>query len=201
MSAMVLLVLGAVLCFWGAVSLRLGVLAAGFGGGWLLAEIFDASVLTRAVVGLVAALAAFVVTLLFAKLVFFIGGLCAGAVLGAKVFVIADSGVGHGDPDVLLACIVVPAIAVLCGFLADRWQRGFLRLVTAAAGAALLLSGIGRIGSGNTGQLWRPDTTAGGALFAVLWLVLTVLGHRVQRGRTPQARRHHAEAAAGERGR
>ncbi|WGL50388.1 DUF4203 domain-containing protein [Nocardioides sp. BP30] len=200
MSATVLLLLGAVLCFLGAVSIRLGVLAAGFGGGWILAEVFDASVAVRALVGLVAALAAFVATLLVAKLLFFIGGLCAGAVLGAKLFVVADSGVGHGDPDVLLACIVVPAIGVLCGFLADRWQRGFLRLATAAAGAALLLSGVGRIGSGDTAQLWHPDSATGSVLLGVSWVVLAVVGYRVQRGRARQARRH-AEAPAGGRGR
>lgn len=182
MSATVLIVVGLVLCLFGTRSVRIGVLAAGVGGGWMLAEALGASLSARAVVALVTGLAAFVVTVVLAKLLFFIAGLCVGAVLGAKVFVVADSGVDRADPDVLLALIVVPAIAVLCGFLADHWQRGFLRLATAAAGAALLLSGIGRIGASDADQLWHPDTTAGGTVLTVLWLVLTMVGYRFQRG-------------------
>jgi hypothetical protein len=189
MSATVLIVLGALLCFLGAVSLRLGVLVAGFAGGWLLAEVLGASTGTRALVALVAAAAVLVVTLLVSKLVFFVGGLCAGAVLGTKLFMVTDSGVGHGDPDVLLACIVVPAVGVVCGFLADRWQRGFLRLATAAAGAALLLSGIGRIGVGDADQLWHPDTAFANVVLALAWVLLTIVGFRFQRSRSRQGRR------------
>jgi hypothetical protein len=194
MSATVLIVLGALLCLFGAVTLRGGILAAGFAGGWLLAEVLGASVGGRALTALVAAIAAFVITLLVSKLLFFIGGLCAGAILGTKVFMVTDSGVGHGDPDVLLACIVVPAVAVVCGFLADRWQRGFLRLATAAAGAALLLSGIGRIGAGDADQLWHPDTAVGSVVLALAWVVLTIAGYRFQRSRSRQGRRARREA-------
>lgn len=189
MSAAVLIVLGAVLCLLGAVSLRIGVLAAGFAGGWMLAEIFGASAETRALVGLAAGIATFVLTLLVSKLLFFIGGLCAGAVLGVKLFLLTDSGAAHGNPDVLLACVVVPAIGVLCGFLADHWERGFLRIATACAGAALVLSGFGRIGSGDEHQLWRPDSSVGSAVFGLLWIALTLFGVWFQVGHSRQARR------------
>ncbi len=85
-----------------------------------------------------------------------------------------------GGNDWLLALVFVPAVAVVAGFLAQRYQRGFLRWATAAAGAGLILSGLGRLGDDSTDFLWRPDNTGGGLVFAVAWVALTLLGHRVQ---------------------
>ena len=59
-SGVVLVVIGALLCFWGVGSVHAGVIAAGFGLGWFLADLFGASAVTALVVGVVGALAAWV---------------------------------------------------------------------------------------------------------------------------------------------
>jgi hypothetical protein len=188
MSAALLLLVGAILCFLGAFSVRIAVLAAGFGTGWLLAEVFDAETGTSLLVAGAGAVVAFVSTFLLSKFLFFVAGVVVGSVVGAKLFVVVD----RGDADWLLAAVFVPAVAVVCGLLADHWQHRFLRWATAAAGSALLLSGLGRLRTDSTDLLWRPQTTAGTAVFTLCWLVLTLVGHRVQ-NRFAHDRRHRDE--------
>lgn len=126
MSAAVLLVLGAVLCFFGTFSLRVGVMAAGAGAAWLLADALGASTSTTVVVALAGAVGTFVVTLLVSTFLFFVGGLCVGAVVGSKLFVLADSGAGDRHGDWLLALVFVPSVALVCGFLANHFRTKFL---------------------------------------------------------------------------
>ena len=140
MSALALVLVGAVLCFFGARSVRLAVLAAGFGTAWLLADVFGASTTTTLVVSVAGALGAFVLTLVLSKIVLFVAGLLVGAVVGAKLFVLVNDG-AHGS-DRALALVFVPAVAIVVGFLADRFQHTFLAWATAAAGAVLILSGL-----------------------------------------------------------
>ena len=179
MSAIVYLLVGLALCFAGARSVRLAVIIAGFGATWLLADLFGASASTALIVSVVGALGALVLSLLFARIVFFVAGALVGALLGARIFgllVGEDARAG----DWVLAVVFVPAVGVVAGFLANRFRRRFLMWATAAAGASLILSGIGRLGSDSTKLLWRPDTTIGAVVFAGGWVVLTVIGHRVQ---------------------
>jgi uncharacterized membrane protein (DUF485 family) len=177
-SAVVLVLIGAILCFFGARSVRLAVLAAGFGATWLLADVFGASTTTTLVIAVVGALGAWILTLLFSKFVFFMAGLIVGAVLGAKFFVLLEGDAqGH---DWVLAIVFVPAVAITVGFLANRFERTLLVWATAAAGAALVLSGLGRLGTDSTEVLWRPHSTAGSVVFAAAWIALTVIGRRVQ---------------------
>lgn len=180
MSELVLVVLGAVLCFAGAASVRLGVLVAGFAAGWLLAEVFDASLGTTLLVALCGAGLAFASTWLVATVMFLVGGGCVGAIVGAKLFVLADSGAGQGDADWLLGVVFVPTVALLGALLASRFRLRFLRWGTALAGSALVLSGVGRLGDDSVGLLWRPESGPEAALFAVTWAVLALAGHRVQ---------------------
>jgi hypothetical protein len=180
-SAVVLVLVGAVLCFFGARSVRLAVLAAGFGASWLLADVFGASTTTTLVIAVVGALGAGILTLLFSKFVLFMAGLVVGAVLGAKFFVLLE-GDAQGR-DWVLAIVFVPAVAITVGFLANRSEHTFLVWATAAAGAALLLSGLGRLGTDSTEVLWRPHSTGGSAVFAIAWIALTVVGHQVQGNR------------------
>ncbi|MDH2416005.1 hypothetical protein [Nocardioides sp. CER19] len=188
MSAAVLAVLGFILCFLGALSVRLAVLIAGGGLGWLLAEAFDASAATMVLVAGAGAVGALVVSFLVSRFLFFVAGACVGSVIGAKLFVIADNGEHHW----LLALVFVPAVAVVAGFLAQHYEKAFLRWGTAVAGAALLLSAVGRLGTSSTDVLWRPETALGGILFAVLWVVLSIVGHRVQTsGRVRRASAGH----------
>jgi hypothetical protein len=189
MSAAVLAVLGFVLCFLGAFSVRLAVLVAGAGLGWLLAEAFDANVVTMALVAGAGAVGALVVSFLVSRFLFFVAGACVGAVIGAKLFVIADNGEHHW----LLAALFVPAVAIVAGFLAQHFEKAFLRWGTAVAGAALILSAVGRLGTSSTDVLWRPETALGGIVFALLWVVVSVVGHRVQS--TGRVRRASARAA------
>ncbi|MGO4257566.1 TM7S3/TM198-like domain-containing protein [Marmoricola sp. RAF53] len=185
MTAALLIIVGAVLCFWGSRSIRVAVLAAGFGLGWLLGQIFGSSWTTALLVGLAAAAATLVLTLVFARFVLFVAGALVGAVLGARIFLLADSDASEW----VLGLIFVPCVALLGGFLANRWRHPFLRWGTAIAGASLLLAGIGQIGSDSTRMLWRPDSTGGDVVFGVLWVLLTVLGHRVQGSQDEDGRR------------
>ncbi|QDP96796.1 DUF4203 domain-containing protein [Microlunatus elymi] len=176
MSGIVLLVIGLALCFFGVVSIRLGIALAGFGAAWLLADALGASSTWTVVVACAGAAAALICTMLMTHFLFFIGGVCAGAIIGAKAFVLFN-GPGSGW---LLAVIVVPIAGLIGGFLANHWRRRFLRWATAFAGAALVLSGLGRIGPDFFRNLWRPESALGAIILAVGWIVLTVIGHGVQ---------------------
>ena len=172
--------LGVFLCFLGTRSLRVAVLVAGFGLGWLLAGAFGAGTSTQLLVAAVTAVGGLLASVLLSRSLLFIGGAFVGAVIGARVFVLVNAGSEDGHGDWLLAVVFVPAVALVCGFLANRAGKRFLAWGTAAAGAALICSGIGRIGHGGTHAIWRPDSTVSAVLVAVLWLGLTVAGHRVQ---------------------
>ena len=178
MSAAVLIVIGFVECFFGARFLRTCVLVAGFGLGWLLAEVFDAGLATTLVVAVVCGGAALVVTLLFARLVMFIVGMVVGGIVATKLFLLIED----DNPTWALAIVFVPAVALVAGFLAGRFRRPFLEWATALAGAALVLSGVGRWGTDSTDLFWRPHSTVGAVVFAGAWVVLTVIGRQVQRG-------------------
>ena len=176
MSAALLVLVGALLCFAGAWSARVTVLLAGFGASWLLADRLGASESTTLLVAAGGAVAAFVLTVLMAKLVLFVTGCVVGSVLGARLWVVLDT----GGASWLLALLFVPTAAVACGFLAQHYNRAFLRWATALAGAGLALAGLGRLGWGPLDALWRPDTSAETAVTTGLWLALAFLGHRVQ---------------------
>jgi Domain of unknown function (DUF4203) len=179
-STVVLILLGALLCFWGAKSLRLTVLAAGFAGAWVLAGAFGASPGVAAVVAAVSAIAVLVLTLIFARFLFFIVGAGVGVLIGARLFTLLSSRSANGHGDVLLGLVFVAAVAIVCGFLANHWRRWFVVWTTALAGSALLLAGIGHLGPG-PGELSRPGSTSSSVISGVLWLALTYLGARVQR--------------------
>ncbi|QBR91131.1 DUF4203 domain-containing protein [Nocardioides euryhalodurans] len=178
MSATVLIALGAVLCFLGARFLRVTILVAGFGLGWMLTELFDADLQTQVLVALGAAVTAFVVTLVIRSILLFVAGAVVGAVIGARVYALLAG--GEGDPDLVLGLVFVPTIALLGGFLGDRYQRRLLVWGTAVAGAAMILSGVGRAGSSSTELFWRPQTTWGTAVFLVAWVGLALVGQRFQ---------------------
>ncbi|MBV9831833.1 MAG: DUF4203 domain-containing protein [Marmoricola sp.] len=183
MSAVAYLLVGLALCFAGARSVRLAVIVAGFGTTWLLADLFGASASTALVVSVAGALGALVLSFVLARMVFFVAGALVGALLGARFFgLLVGEHARAGDW--VLAVVFVPAVAVVLGFLANRMRRRFLVWLTAAAGASMILSGIGRLGDDSTKLLWRPATATGSVVFAVAWVVLTVLGHRVQTGAT-----------------
>ena len=108
-------------------------------------------------------------------MLFFVGGVV-GAVVGAKLFVLLDG----KDASVLLAVIFIPAIAFLFAFLAQRWSGNFLAWATAFGGAAMALTGLGRLAQDQFESLHAPDDTASRLVFAIAWLVLALLGRTVQ---------------------
>jgi hypothetical protein len=176
LSSGVLFVVGALLCFAGALSVRLAVLTAGFGLSWLLADVFGAGFTTGLLIGLVGAAVALVLTIVLSHVVMFATGGIVGAVIGAKLFVVLDD----SDPSWLLAAVFTAAVAIVSGFLASRYQRGFLRWATAFAGAGLMLSGIGLNDGLHLQAMHHPSSTGGSVALAVVWVALALVGRTVQ---------------------
>jgi len=175
-SGGILILIGLLLCLSGAWSVRLAVLAAGFGVSWLLADTFGASTGTALLIAASGAVLAFLLSLAFSKLMlFFVGGVV-GAVVGAKLFVLLDG----QDASALLAVIFIPTIAFVFAFLAQRWSRRFLVWATAFGGAAIALTGLGRLAPEQLEALHAPDDTASRLAFATAWLLLAVLGRTLQ---------------------
>ena len=185
MSAGFMVLLGMVLCFAGAWSARLAVALGGAAAAWLLAGTFGASTGTALLIAMSGALGAFVFTLLAAKLLFLLTGVVIGGVIGARLFGLL--GAEGEQASWLLAVIFVPAFAVLCGLLAQRFRRRFIMWGTALAGAGLILAGVGRIDVSVTEFLWRPDSTGESALLVVAWGALTLVGRKVQGRRSSGA--------------
>ena len=135
MSELAVLVVGLVLCFAGARSLRLTVLVAGFGLCWLLADAFGASVATTFVVAAVGALALLVLSIVMSRFVIFVVGAAVGAVIGARLFAL----LGGDDPirqarlqmkdladrpeDISHGCLVTVGVVLLGNQLIDPSLR------------------------------------------------------------------------------
>lgn len=182
MSGVVVALVGAVLCFLGIASLHWAVLASGFGAGWLLADLFTTSVSVAFLVAAAAAVIAWVLVTLVFKVASFVVGLVAGALVGARLFAAAG---GRGT-SVLLAVVVVVAVALVTGLLADRYRARALLWATALGGAGLILSGAGLVWPGGLGFL--RDTGPGWqqVLSTVIWLALAVAGWATQRRLFPK---------------
>ena len=177
MSGGILILIGLLLCLTGAWSVRLAVITAGFGASWLLADTFGASTATALLVSAAGALLVFLLSLVMSKvMLFFVGGVV-GAVVGAKLFVVLDG----GDASALLAVVFVPAVAFLFAFLAQRWSRKFLAWATAFGGAAIALTGLGRLAPDQFQALLAPEDAADRTILAITWVALGLLGRVVQR--------------------
>jgi hypothetical protein len=168
---------GLVLCFFGARSIHIAVVASGFALGWLLADAFDATPLASLVFGLVAAVAAWALARLIFGLALFIVGALAGAVVGAKLFAFLQQGQGS----VVLAVLFVAATGFVAGVATRRYRGTVLAAACSLGGAGLLLSGLARAFPQTLGFLRRPETPAMAALGTLVWIVLAVLGWALQR--------------------
>lgn len=177
MSGVVLVILGALLCFWGIGSVRVGVPTAGFALGWFLSDLFGGSATTTLVVGLAVALGAWVVGALIFRLASFFLGAVTGAVVGAKLFFLLA---GDGTSAVL-SMVFIPAVALVAGLGAHHFRDRALLWLTASSGAALVLSGVATISGLDLTVLHRPDDGGGRGVALILWLLLTVVGWSVQR--------------------
>lgn len=176
MSGLAILLVGIVLCFWGIGSLHVAVLAAGFGLGWLIADLFNASLATLFLFALIGAVASWVVTTLVFKFsAYFIGALT-GAMAGAKIADVLQP----GENNWALSGIVILAVAVAAAFLADKFRARALLWLTSIGGASMILSGLGRTTSSlafleHPSQGWEQVTST------VLWIAIAAAGWLVQR--------------------
>jgi hypothetical protein len=166
-----MVLVGLVVALSGIWSVRVAVMAAGAGAAWLLADAFGAGLATGLLAAASGAVLAFLTALLASKVLFFVFGAAIGAVVGARLFVQLD----QGEASVLLAVVFVPAVAGCFGVLAGRWRQRFLGWATAVAGAALVISGLGRLAPDTLGALADPTTAAGQAAAAAAWVALAVL--------------------------
>lgn len=191
MSGIAVLLVGIVLCFWGIGSLHVAVLAAGFGLGWLIADLFSASLATLFLFALIGAVASWVVTTLVFKFsAYFIGGLT-GAMAGAKIADVLQP----GENNWALSGIVIVAVAVAAAFLADKYRARALLWLTSIGGASMILSGLGRTTSSldflaHPSQGWEQVTST------VLWIALAAAGWLVQRRLFPDKLRIQSDEGA-----
>ncbi|MFE7720954.1 DUF4203 domain-containing protein [Nocardia rhizosphaerihabitans] len=176
MNGIVVAVVGALLCFYGVRSVNLGVLAIGFGLGWLIADLVNASFWWLVLIGLIGAISAWVVTsLVFRFASYFIGGL-AGAMIGTKLATVLQP----GDKNIALSMIVALAMCVAGAFLAEKFRARALLWLTSIGGASMVLSGLGRM-SDSLAFLREPDTGWQQVTSTLAWIGLSVLGWITQR--------------------
>lgn len=173
-----MIIVGLLLALAGIWSVRVAFLAAGFGASWLIADAFGASPLTGILVALAGGALALVVAFLASGILFFAVGAVVGAVVGARLFVLLDT----GDASVLLAVVFVPAVAGIFGVMAGRWRQRFLGWATAIGGAALVLSGIGTLLPDTVGYFADSDEPWKQVASAVVWAALSVGARLVQKG-------------------
>ncbi|MGW0044230.1 TM7S3/TM198-like domain-containing protein [Rhodococcus sp. NPDC003348] len=181
MSGIAVLLVGALLCFYGIRSMHLAVLAAGFGLGWLIADLFNASVWTLVLFGLIGAVVSWIVTTLVFKFsAYFIGGLT-GAMAGAKLADVLQP----GDNNWALSAIVILALAVAAAFLADKFRARALLWLTSIGGASIMLSGLGSM-SGAFEFLRHPEAGWEQVTSTLVWIALSAAGWIVQRRLFPE---------------
>ncbi len=180
-----MVLVGLLLALAGIWSIRLVLVSSGAGASWLLADAFGAGTATGLALAAAGGVLAFVTGLLAARVVFFVVGLVVGAVIGARLFAILDT----GEASVLLAAVFVPAVAVVGGVVIGRWRERVVGWATALGGSALVLAGLGRLDADTPDVLSDPRGYGEQGLAVVAWAALAVLGRLVQqRGIRPRAR-------------
>jgi hypothetical protein len=165
-----MVVIGLVLGLSGGWSIRTVLALLGFGAGWLLANVFDASLLVTFVVALVSALITWVLVRLAATIVFFLIGALVGALVGARLFRLLEG----GDRNLLLAVVFIPAVAIAGGWLAEKSRDKFVAWGTSIGGAALVLAGLGVLVS-SLAWLRDPDEGWQAVVGAAAWIALSVV--------------------------
>lgn len=169
MSGLTMVVIGLVLGLAGGWSIRTVLTVMGFGTGWLLANVFDASLLVTAVVAAAGALLAWVLVRLAATLVFFVVGALVGLLVGARLFRLLEG----GDGNLLLAVVFIPAIGIAGGWLAEKTREAFVAWGTSIGGAALVLAGLGVLVD-SLSWLRDPSETWQAVLGVAAWVALSV---------------------------
>ncbi len=185
MSGGILVLVGLVLCFFGIFSIHVQVLAAGFGLGWLFGDLFSTSASTKLLLGLLSAVFVWILaTLVFKAAALFVGGLT-GAVIGAGISGVVQT----GDRNIALGMLLVLVFAVMCALLADRYRARSLLWLTTLGGAGIVLVGLARAAPGTLGFLRGADDATEQVVTTLLWLGLALAGWVVQRRLFPDALR------------
>ena len=181
MSGIAILLVGAVLCFAGVGSLHVAVLASGFGLGWLLAELLSMSLGTTFLFAAIGAVVVWVATTLIFKFAAFFIGIIAGAVVGAKLSRVLQP----EDVNWILSGIVIVALAVACGFVADRYRARALLWLTALGGASMVLTGLG-MAIGSLSFLDQPNEGVQQFFASLVWVAIAAAGWLTQRRLFPE---------------
>ncbi|QSE94150.1 DUF4203 domain-containing protein [Rhodococcus pseudokoreensis] len=181
MSGIAILLVGAVLCFAGVGSLHVAVLASGFGLGWLLAELLSLSLGTTFLFAAIGAVVVWVATTLIFKFAAFFIGIIAGAVVGAKLSRVLQP----EDVNWILSGIVIVALAVACGFVADRYRARALLWLTALGGASMVLTGLG-MAIGSLSFLDQPNEGVQQFFASLVWIAIAAAGWLTQRRLFPE---------------
>ncbi|MDG3011791.1 DUF4203 domain-containing protein [Rhodococcus sp. D2-41] len=176
MSGIIVVLIGALLCFYGIRSLHLAVLALGFGLGWFVADLFNPSLSVLFLFGLIGAVASWVVTTLVFKFSAYLVGGLAGALVGARTADVVQT----GDKDWALSAIVIIAVAVAAAFLADKYRERALLWLTSIGGASMILNGLGRT-TDVLDFLRHPEPGWKQLVATVAWVALSVAGWMIQR--------------------
>lgn len=176
MNGLVIALVGLLLCFYGVRSVHLGILAIGFGLGWLITDLFTTSFWTSLLFALIGAVTAWVITTLVFKFsAYLIGGLT-GAMAGAKLAAVLQP----GDRNWALSMIVVLAVAVAGAFLADKFRARALLWLTSIGGSSMILAGVSRFDDSLT-FLNHPEEGWQQVASTLCWIGLAVAGWVTQR--------------------
>ena len=192
MSGWVILFVGVVLCFFGVGSIHVAVLAAGFGLGWLLADLFHSDVWTSLLIALGSAVIGWILVTLVFKFASFFVGLITGALIGARLYSVLTP----GEASIPLAIVVVVAVSLVFGFLADRYRKRVLLWATSIGGAGLILSSIGLIWPDPLGFLRDPQAGVETVTSTLIWVALAAAGWITQRRLFPKALHEEEKARA-----
>ncbi len=178
-GALLAVIAGALICFWGYRILKLSLaiigLVAGAGIGWEVASsVAHASEGVALVCALAGGLIGMVLVLWLYYLGIFLLGAAAGTVLAGAVF----NGTAHQVQPIILL-----AIPVLFGVIALLAQKFMIALSTAFSGSYLVVAGIWPFvaGSQRAPQIWLHPAQGGssgtlGYAALVLWIVLALAG-------------------------
>jgi len=187
-AAIVLVLSGALSCFFGHRLFRVVLLIFGFIIGALAASsIFGMRDTTPM---LIAALVGGILGALILRAAYFVGVALVGAALGATLAHLAFSALGKGEPGVW----VVVLAAVACSVAAVYLQRYFIILGTAFGGAwTLLVGAMALVGdraalaaamAGDAWVVYPLDPAPGQRWVPIVWVVVGLIGTAVQLGFT-----------------
>ncbi|AEE44671.1 hypothetical protein [Cellulomonas fimi] len=176
-TALVVVAVGVLLCFFGIRSVNLALLASGFAVGYLAGDALGESTGTALLVGGITAVLVWLVVSLVFRFAAVVVGLVAGAVIGAKLW----SALATDGTSAVLGLVLVAAVAVASATLAEKYRRRALLWLTVLGGASVILTGLALLWPSTLGFLRRPDEGAEQVLLLVVWLAVAAAGWVVQR--------------------